>query len=105
MEFSRQEYWSGLPFPPPEDPLAQGLNPGLLQSRQILYPLSHQGNPAHSSMNRLFIKQPLLTPLSLFSAETDCYDTCRYHVVRKTGEYLGDKHMYLMFLELTVDSD
>ena len=20
MEFSRQEYWNGLPFPPPEDP-------------------------------------------------------------------------------------
>ena len=26
---SRQEYWSGLPFPPPEDLLDQGLNPGL----------------------------------------------------------------------------
>ena len=31
MEFSRQEYWSGLPFPPPED-LPQGSNLGLLHS-------------------------------------------------------------------------
>ena len=28
--FSRQEYWSGLPCPPPGDPPNQGLNPSLL---------------------------------------------------------------------------
>ena len=39
--FSRQEYWSGLPCPPPGD-LS---NPGLLHCRQILYRLSHQGSP------------------------------------------------------------
>ena len=30
MGFSRQEYWSGLPCPPPEDLLIQGSNPCLL---------------------------------------------------------------------------
>ena len=30
MGFSRQEYWSGLPFPAPGDLLTQGLNPRLL---------------------------------------------------------------------------
>ena len=30
MVFSRQEYWSGLPFPAPGDLLTQGLNPRLL---------------------------------------------------------------------------
>jgi len=29
MGFSRQEYWSGLPCPPPGDFLTQGLNPSL----------------------------------------------------------------------------
>ena len=43
-EFSRREYWGGLPFPSPGD-LTQGLNPGLLHCRQILYHLSHQGSP------------------------------------------------------------
>ena len=49
MEFSRQKYWSGLPFPSPEDlpdpeilP-TEGSNMGLLHCRQILYHLSHQG--------------------------------------------------------------
>ena len=56
MEFSRQEYWSGLPFPFPtgmgshsllqELFPAQGLNPGLLHCRQILYQVSHQGGRA-----------------------------------------------------------
>ena len=27
MEFSRQEYWSGLPFPPPGDPPNPGTEP------------------------------------------------------------------------------
>ena len=39
MEFTRQEYWSGLPFPPPGDLLIQALNPCLLRllHQQILY--------------------------------------------------------------------
>ena len=28
MEFSRQEYWSGLPFPSPGDPPNPGIEPG-----------------------------------------------------------------------------
>ena len=28
MGFSRQEYWSGLPFPSPEDLLNPGIEPG-----------------------------------------------------------------------------
>ena len=42
MWFSRQEYWSGLPFPFQRLFLTQGLNPGLLNCRQTLYPLSYQ---------------------------------------------------------------
>ena len=42
MRFPRQEYWSGLPYPPPGE--TQGSNPGLLHCRWILYQLSHQGS-------------------------------------------------------------
>ena len=45
MGFSRQEYQSGLPFPSPGIFPAQGSNPVLLHRRQVLYQLSHQGNP------------------------------------------------------------
>ena len=41
MGFSRQEYWSGLPFPSPEDLPNPGSNPGFLHCRQTLYCLSH----------------------------------------------------------------
>ena len=40
MEFSRQEYWSGLPCSPPGIFPTQELNPGLLHCRQLLYQLS-----------------------------------------------------------------
>ena len=42
MEFPRQEYWSGLPFPSPGIVPTQGSNPALLHCRQILYCLSHR---------------------------------------------------------------
>ena len=45
MEFSRQEYWSGLLFPSPKDLPNPVVNPSLLHFRQILYRLSHQGRP------------------------------------------------------------
>ena len=48
MEFSRQEYWSGLPFPPPGDLPDPGIKPmspasPALQADSL--PLSHRGSP------------------------------------------------------------
>ena len=43
--FSRQNYWSGLPCPPPGDLPDPGTNLCLLDCRHILYCLNHQGNP------------------------------------------------------------
>ena len=45
MGFSRQQYWSGLPFPSPGIFLTQGSNPGPPHCRQMPYHLSHQGSP------------------------------------------------------------
>ena len=45
MGFSRQGYWSGLPFPSPGDLPHPVTEPGLPRCRQTLYPLSHQGSP------------------------------------------------------------
>ena len=49
LEFSRQEYWSGLPFSPSGDVLNPGIEPvspvsPVLQADYYL-PLSHQGIP------------------------------------------------------------
>ena len=48
MGFSRKEYWSGLPLPPPGDLLDPGIEPmssvsPVLQADSLL--LSHQGSP------------------------------------------------------------
>ena len=43
MEFSRQEYCSGLPLPSPGDLPHPGIEPGSPVLQQILYHLSHQG--------------------------------------------------------------
>ena len=48
MGFSRQEYWSGLPFTSPGNLPNPGSNPGLPHCRQTLYYLSHQGSPVYN---------------------------------------------------------
>ena len=45
MEFSREEYWGGWPFPSPGDLPDPGIKPGSFAFRQILYQLSDQGSP------------------------------------------------------------
>ena len=50
MGFSRQEYWSGLPFLQGIFP-TQGSNPGLPHCRQTLYRLSHQGSLPYTTGN------------------------------------------------------
>ena len=44
QDFSRPEYWNGLPCPPLGDLPNPGSKPGLPQCRRILYHLRHQGN-------------------------------------------------------------
>ena len=43
MEYSRQEYWSGWPFPSPGDLPNPEIEPRSPHCRQILYYLSHKG--------------------------------------------------------------
>ena len=50
MAFSWQEYWGGLPFPPPGDLPDPGTRLlGLLHWQADSFPLSHQGNPCINS--------------------------------------------------------
>ena len=45
MDFSRQKYWSGLPFPTPGDLPDPGIKPISPALQAVFYPLSHQGSP------------------------------------------------------------
>ena len=45
MGFSRQEYWSGLPFPSPEDLPDPGIEPDTPALQANSYQLSSEGNP------------------------------------------------------------
>ena len=45
MGFSRQEYWSGLPCPPPGDLPTPGIKPRSPALQVDSLPLSHQGSP------------------------------------------------------------
>ena len=56
MWFSRQEYWSGLPFPSPEYLSISGAEPRSPHCRWALYHLSHRGG-ANTGMGSLSLLQ------------------------------------------------
>ena len=45
MGFFRQEYWSGLPFPPPEDLPDPGIEPWTPAMQADSLPFEQQGSP------------------------------------------------------------
>ena len=45
MKFSRQEYWSGLPFPPPRDPPNPGIKLASLASAGRFFTTALPGGP------------------------------------------------------------
>ena len=47
MEFSQQEHWSGLPFPPPENLPHPGVEPESHCIAGGSLPLSHWGSPEY----------------------------------------------------------
>ena len=49
MEFSRQEYWSGLPFPSPGDLPDPGIEPGSPTLQADTLPSEPQGKPMTNS--------------------------------------------------------
>ena len=57
MEFSRQGYWSGLPFPPPRDlpDLANEPMSSALQADSL--PLSHLGSPQRDHKHQTMLSQ------------------------------------------------
>jgi len=52
MGFLRQEYWSGLPFPSPRDPLDPGIEPVSPALVVDSLPLSYQRSPQRLCIRR-----------------------------------------------------
>ena len=80
MGFPRQEYWSGLPFPSPEDLLDPGMEPVSPALALVSIPLSHQGKSTNELHNfKLLVKckvsffynaTEVLSSYNLFNKET-----------------------------------
>ena len=71
MGFSRQEYWSGLPCPPPGDLPSSGMKPGSPTLQADSLPpeppgVKHYLNPLFNQAPRNIL--PLITPPNLHSA-------------------------------------
>ena len=54
MEFSRPEYWSGLPFPSPGDLLNPGIKPRSSTLQVDSLPAEPQGKPRNTRVGKIF---------------------------------------------------
>ena len=71
VQFPRQEYWSGLPFPLQGIFLNQGSNPGLPHCGQTLYHLSHQGIPIGEGNGKPLEYSCLENPMNSMKRQKD----------------------------------
>ena len=60
MRFSRQGYWSGLPFPSPRDLPNPGIEPGSPAMQADSLPTELQGKPQKSSVFQTSICNPII---------------------------------------------
>ena len=74
MEFSRQEYWSGLPFPSPADLLKLGIEPESLALQADSLLSEPQGKPGINTYTLLYIKQIISKDLPCSTGSCICSD-------------------------------
>ena len=91
MEFSRQEYWSGLPCPPPGELPEPGIEPTSLTifyiGRWVLYHQRHLRSPQHLPYHRTiqsFELQGLISPWKLMR-QPDVNFPCKQQPPPPTG--------------------
>ena len=92
MEFFRQEYRSGLPYPSPGDLPDAG---SLLHFRQILYHLTHQGSP------QILVTNILILPasMSLITLDSWCKWDCTVFIFLWLAYFLSimfSKHIHVI---------
>ena len=78
MGFPRQEYWSGLPFPSPEDLLHSGTESVSLALQVDSLPLSHLARPTYTDvLNFTSLKGPLRSnfPREVFLDDSQTRDS------------------------------
>ena len=88
MEFSRQEYWRGLPFPPPWDLPDPGIEPTSLKSPSLekgSLPLASPGKPHFKGFENAKID----VKLSLFSID-ELRASLVTQLVKKFAYNMGD---------------
>ena len=70
MKFSRQEYWSGLPFPPPGDLPELGIEP---ESPELQADSLPPEPPGWAGSNQRRIQEERVSGLFSYHINSDCY--------------------------------
>ena len=108
MGFSRQEYWSGLPFPSPGDLPDTGIKPAFATLQADSSPLGHLGSPEYMRAGGIHaLHRPAMGTCQLWPGYTEmsiprghssqlCHLTWQLFNIKSLGwseiEYSDDTH-------------
>ena len=83
MDFSKQEYWSGLPFPFPEDIPNPGIEPRSLALQADSLPAEPQGKPKNTGVGSLSPLQQIFPTQELSQGLLHCRWIFTNQVIRE----------------------
>ena len=92
MGFPRQEYWSGLPFPFPEDLPNPGIKPGSPALQADSSPSEPPGKPISKVLSTLLHLEP-----TIFSSSTRQKDCAPFHQHIPSLPYAKNKAKQILF--------
>ena len=105
MEFSRKEYWSGLPFLSPGDLPDPGIEPGSPALQADSLSLSHQGSP-----EQILLIQTVYSYIQFFCIQLSYtqflyINVLLYTVTKRGGTNVNSERLYCLGSKLTSDGD
>ena len=105
MGFSRQEYWSGLPFLSPGDLPDPGIEPGSPALQADSLSLSHQGSP-----EQILLIQTVYSYIQFFCIQISYtqflyINVLLYTVTNRWGNNVNSERLYFWGSKLTSDGD
>ena len=105
MEFSRQKYWSGYPFPSPGDLSKPGIKPRSPTLQADSLPAKPQGKPKNTGVVSLSLLQQIFLTQESNQGLLHCrqiFYQLSYQGKAETGKVVWYPHLFKNFLQFAV---
>ena len=104
MGFSRQEYWSGFPFPSPEDLPNSGIKPGSPKLQADVLPSEPRGKPEVTNLDSILKSRDVTLPTKVCLVKAMVFPVVMYGCQSWTIRKLSAEELMLLNCGVGEDS-